>query len=123
MGAFSFEYLLPMFEINISMSKANGNTVRCKQVFIPCIQTSVVLLLIIYVLAIFSLTDVIMDMLNNSKMREAILKYYEESGDPKTVSEAIKLSQENEEETTDGGNDGFGYMLFGKKRYARDTYA
>ena len=57
-----------------------------------------------------------MDMLGNSKMREAILQYYEESGDPKYVVEAIKLSQEKEEETTDGGNDGFIYMLFGKKR-------
>ena len=74
---------------------------------------------IVCIFVTFSLTDVIMDMLNNSKMREAILKYYEESGDPKTVSQAIKLSQEKEEETTDGGNDGFVYMLFGKKRYAR----
>jgi len=72
------------------------------------------------IFATFSITDVIMDMLNNSKMREAILNYYEESGDPKTVSQVIKLSQEKEEEATDGGNDGFVYMLFGKKRYTRD---
>ena len=65
---------------------------------------------------LFFNVDVIMDMLGNSKMREAILRFYEESGDPRTVFEVIKLSQEKEEETTDGGNDGFIYMMFGKKR-------
>jgi len=63
-----------------------------------------------------SLVDVIMDMLGNTKMREAILRFYEESGDPKTVCEVIKCSEEKEEETTDEGNDGFIYMVFGKKR-------
>ena len=57
--------------------------------------------------------DVIMDMLGNSKWRGAILQYYENSGDPQNVFEVIKSSQE---ENTDGGNDGFAYMLFGKKR-------
>jgi len=38
--------------------------------------------------------DVIMDMLCNGKMREAILQYYEESGDYKAVFEAVKQSQE-----------------------------
>ena len=55
-----------------------------------------------------------MDMLGNSQWREAILQYYENSGDPKAVFEVIKMSQEKE--TTDRGNDGFNYMLFGKKR-------
>ena len=35
-----------------------------------------------------------MDMLCNGKMREAILRYYEESGDSQAVFEAVKQSQE-----------------------------
>ena len=54
-------------------------------------------------------------MLGNSKWREAILQYYENSGDPQNVFEVIKSSQE---ENTDGENDGFIYMFFGKKRSA-----
>ena len=72
------------------------------------------MLIILFVL----LVDVIMDMLGNSQWREAILQYYENSGDPKAVFEVIKMSQEKKEETTDRGNDGFNYMLFGKKRCA-----
>jgi len=56
-----------------------------------------------------------MDMLGNSKMREAILQYYEKSGDPRNVFEVVKSSMEKED-NTDGGNVGFAYMLFGKKR-------
>ena len=48
-------------------------------------------------------------------MREAILQYYEESGDPQAVFKAIKQSRE-EEETTDS-DDGFLYTMFGKWRY------
>jgi len=53
-----------------------------------------------------------MDMLNNNKMREAILKYYQQSGDPRAVFEAIKQSQEEEEDEMDKGNI---YKIFGKR--------
>ena len=61
------------------------------------------------------IADVIMDMLNNSKMREAILQYYQQSGDPRLVFEAIKQSQEEDNEMIDGNND-IVYTIFGKRR-------
>ena len=56
-----------------------------------------------------------MDMLDDGKWREAILQYYENSGDPQNVFEVIKSSQE---ENTDGEDASFIYMLFGKKTCA-----
>jgi len=46
-------------------------------------------------------------------MREAILQYYQQSGDPRAVFEAIKQSQEENDEI----NDGSVYKTFGKRRY------
>jgi len=60
-------------------------------------------------------TDVIMDMLGNSKMREAILQYYQQSGDLQVVVEVIKQSQEDNE-MIDGSSD-TAYRVFGKRRY------
>ena len=54
-------------------------------------------------------------MLDDGKWREAILQYYENSGDPQNVFEVIKSSQE---ENTDGEDASFIYMLFGKKTCA-----
>ena len=60
--------------------------------------------------------DVIMDMLGNAKMREAILRYYQESGDPDAVYSAIKAS-EDDEDVTDNNHMGYFYnVFFGKKR-------
>ena len=58
--------------------------------------------------------DVIMDMLGNTKMREAILHYYQESGDPDAVYRAIKAS-ENDEDITDNHMGYFYNVFFGKK--------
>ena len=56
-----------------------------------------------------------MDMLGNAKMREAILRYYQESGDPDAVYRAIKAS-EDDEDVTDSGHMGYFYnAFFGKK--------
>ena len=55
-----------------------------------------------------------MDMLGNSKMREAILRYYEESGDPQAVVEAIKQSQKM---ITTQKNRCLINMVLGKRRY------
>ena len=61
--------------------------------------------------------DLIMDMLGNAKMREAILHYYQESGDPDTVYRAIKAS-EDDEDFTDSSHMGYFYnTFFGKKGY------
>jgi len=54
-----------------------------------------------------------MDMLGNSKMREAILQYYEESGDPQAVFEAILESQETKDNIVDGGLADF---MFGNRK-------
>jgi len=61
-------------------------------------------------------TDVIMDMLGNSKMREAILQYYEESGDPREVFETIKESQEEEQYIADEARGGLKQILFGNQK-------
>jgi len=59
-----------------------------------------------------------MDMLNNNKMREAILQYYQQSGDPRAVFEAIKQSQEEDDEMFDGNV----YKILGKRtRYVKIT--
>ena len=65
-------------------------------------------ILIIYI-------DVIMDMLGNAKMREAILRYYQDSGDPKAVFRAIRASQDLEEDLTDSHAGMFYNAFFGKK--------
>ena len=52
-------------------------------------------------------------MLGNSKMREAILQYYEESGDPQAIFEAIKQSQETEDDIVD---EGLAHFMFGNRR-------
>jgi len=54
-----------------------------------------------------------MDMLGNSKMREAILQYYEESGDPQAVFEAIIESQETEDNIVD---ESFANFMFGNRK-------
>jgi len=46
-------------------------------------------------------------------MREAILQYYQQSGDPRAVFEAIKQSQEENDEISDESV----YKTFGKRRY------
>jgi len=65
-----------------------------------------------FLLLFFNL-DVIMDMLGNSKMREAILQYYEESGDPQAVFEAILESQETEDNIVD---EGLADFMFGNRK-------
>ena len=56
-----------------------------------------------------------MDMLGNAKMREAILYYYQDSGDPKAVFKAIQASQDLEEDMTDSRAGIFFNTFFGKK--------
>ena len=54
-------------------------------------------------------------MLGNAKMREAILHYYQDSGDPKAVFKAIQASEDLEDDVTDS-HAGFLYnTFFGKK--------
>ena len=48
-------------------------------------------------------------------MREAILQYYQQSGDSQVVIEVIKQSQEDKE-MTDGSSD-TACRVFGKRRY------
>ena len=43
----------------------------------------------------FSITDTIMDLLNCPEARHAILDYYQTSGEPQAVQEAIMTSQES----------------------------
>ena len=57
-----------------------------------------------------------MDMLGNAKMREAILRYYQESGDPETVYKAIKEYQDMEEDVTDSHAGGI-FHPFRRKGY------
>ena len=54
-------------------------------------------------------------MLGNAKMREAILYYYQDSGDPKAVFKAIQASQDLEEDMTDSHVGIFFNAFFGKK--------
>ena len=56
-----------------------------------------------------------MDMLGNAKMREAILYYYQDSGDPKAVFKAIQASQDLEEDMTDSHAGIFFNAFFRKK--------
>lgn len=43
----------------------------------------------------FLYTDTIMDLLNCPQARRAILDYYQKSGEPQAVQEAIRTSQRN----------------------------
>lgn len=47
----------------------------------------------------FKNADTIMDLLNCSQARRAILDYYQASGEPQAVQEAIKTSQESASKT------------------------
>ena len=47
----------------------------------------------------FVLTDTIMDLLNCSQARRAVLDYYQASGEPQAVQEAIKMSQKQARDT------------------------
>ena len=58
-----------------------------------------------------------MDMLGNTKMREAILRYYQESGDSDAVCRAIKDSKDDEDVTDNGHMGHFFNAFFGKKGY------
>ena len=64
----------------------------------------------------------IMDMLGNTNWREAILRYYQESGDPQAVFRAIRASQDLEEDMTDTYAGFFYNKFFGKKRCLLDMY-
>ena len=48
---------------------------------------------------LLSNVDTIMDLLNCSQARRAILDYYQTSGEPQAVQEAIRTSQENASRT------------------------
>jgi len=51
-------------------------------------------------------------MLGNTKMREAILQYYQESGDPGAVCKAIKAAGDSDDVT----DSNFFNALFGMKK-------
>ena len=41
----------------------------------------------------FSITDVVMDMLGNPRIRQVLTEYYQESEEPKLVRRAIKIAR------------------------------
>ena len=57
-----------------------------------------------------------MDMLGNTKMREAILRYYQESGDPGAVCKAIKAAGDSDD-VTDSNMGHLFNAWFGMKGY------
>ena len=75
---------------------------------------------IMYLDVIIVYLDVIMDMLGNAKMREAILRYYQESGDPDAVYRAIQAYEDDDETDTHKGY--FLNAFFGSKGYVSIRY-
>ena len=65
-------------------------------------------------------TDVIMDMLGNQRMRQFITDYYQSSGEPKLVNQAVKQAWTRERKYSldlMDGNEGDGTTLWGQIKY------